>query len=320
MKKKNILLLSVILVVSALYAQNTGQKHAAGEFVEGFRDALRSDTVSSFIDNRIYSKSQLREIVDRENRDQGISADDPNRLTVEIVQAYMNVMQQGLAGSLNYSINAAEILNGIDFTNVEISDFELVLGYGEPPVFDIKILTLAGSSDVVFYFMNLSLLGGSLIFGSSARVEVMDYEVQDVIAYHIIEALKKQDAGYYLENVLASKNDFPVLFKAAMGLGSGSEDFGIDIDEAYEQIRTRLSSDFNNLVSIGIAEGVDWSSIEKTWSGYSSSYQGEVYQTSIPFQFLSDGIEYRVILDYCTQLSTRKDVFLPGEFRWEGKL
>lgn len=69
-------------------------------------------------------------------------------------------------------------------------------------------------------------------------------------------------------------------------------------------------------VSIGIAEGVDWSSIEMTWSGYSSSYQGEVFQTSIPFQFLSDGIEYRVILDYCTQLSTRKDVFLPGEFHF----
>lgn len=317
---KRLITLIIILILSAhpAFSQNSDHDRLADAFIRAFEKALHKNDASQFVEKLSLSTSQLQKIVDHENQMQNLGPGDPNRFTVEMAETFMTAMHQGFTADFNSGINAIETLRGIDFTAAEIVQIQATRSYYEPPMVDINVMARADGEDFYLSFSNLSLFDGKILLGPSSSMRIEGYEVQDVIAHHIIVALKNQDAAHYVDNVLASPEDFESLLRATFESGGGSAN--IDADEAYEQTKSRLILDFDRLVAKGIDEGIVWSGIEKTWSGLSATLQGEVYQSSIPFQFLYNGREYRVVLDYCTQLRTRRSVFLPGEFRWEGRM
>ncbi len=190
------------------------------------------------------------------------------------------------------------------------------MSYYDPPIVDLAMQVMIGDDDVFISLNNLSLYNDKVFIGPSTRLDIRDYEVKDLIAYHIIEALKKQNALYYVDNVLASREDFELIMNETLKISK----IEMDIDDAYKHIKLKLIDDFNKLIDIGKSEGIVWENIEKSWTGFSSSLQGEIYQISIPFQIIFNGAEYRFVLDYCTQLRNDLNVFLPGEFVWEGKM
>ena len=283
-----------------------------------FEGALRSHSSKDFVEGWTMSDESLRAMVEEDNRDRDVDPDDPNAITFEVAKEFIAAMRERVVLGLELAADRVRRMTGADLRSAAILGFEVRKSYWEPPVVDIDIQVELEDDATTIAFRNLGIEEGRPVFGPATGVEVRGYEVQDFVAFQVIDSLKNGDAELYVDNVLADLKGFAALLEAAY------ETLGVDLSadllEAYEETRMRLIEDFDRLVALGEEAGIEWERIEMTWSGMSSSLDGEIYQTSIPIQFDYDGTEYRLVLDYCTQLRERRDVFLPGEFRWEGKL
>lgn len=290
----------------------------AKQLIAEYLDALDQGTVNDFLEQWSLSDDQLTSILDDENAKQGFGPDDPHRFTLEWAQGYMDSMRQGVLVASESAKQAAELADHIDLAKASVQQVTTQGGFGDPPVKDAQAILEVNGTQIYLNFSWLSVADKTLRLGPSTRVRFEGYGFENLIALQIIEALRNRDGAYYVDHVLASRDDFEALLRASMaGMGA---DVPEDIDAVYERTIENLKSDFQKLLETGDEKGVDWSSVEMTWSGLSSTLQGEVYQLSIPFQFTSGDVEYRVVLDFCSQLQANPRAFLPGEFRWEGQM
>ncbi|MBI9106411.1 MAG: hypothetical protein JEZ04_06650 [Spirochaetales bacterium] len=303
-----------LLAAASGVAQDAGIKKASGRLVGDFESALRMNSIESFIASYSISDAQLQLLVDEENKRMGIADGDPDRLTLAQAQAFMSRMKSNFTSSFLRGLEAMEIISDIHLEDLGITDFTAQKSYWEPPVVEISILSEAESVEVNIRISNLSLVDGRPRLGPSSRIEFEGYQAQDLIAFHIIEALKMEDAVYFVDEVLPDAEGLEALMEAM------AESGGYTPDEAPEvmlmQVRKRLIADFEKLIETGIERGILWSEIDNVWSGYSAELQGGLYQVSIPFEFTFRDTGYRIVLEYCTQLTSDLSVFLPGEFVW----
>lgn len=144
-------------------------------------------------------------------------------------------------------------------------------------------------------------------------------EAEKTIVGKVIYALQKQDTALFIKECLPKQKDFDRLFNATYS--SNKEILAsMNLVDARNLLAKKLKESFNNLIETGKKENIVWETIELTWSGHSSLLDGKIYQLSIPFQFKNNDVEYRIIIDFCTQLADDKQVILLGEFKWEGKM
>ncbi|MBI9106417.1 MAG: hypothetical protein JEZ04_06680 [Spirochaetales bacterium] len=303
-----------LLAAASGFAQDAGIKKASGRLVSGFESALRMNSIESFIAAYSIADAQLQNLVDAENKRMGIVDGDPDRFTLEQAQAFMSRMKSNFSASFFGGIEALEIISGIYPKDLSITDFTAQKSYWEPPVAEISILAGTEGVELGIRISNLSLVDGRPRLGPSSRIEFEGYQAQDLIAFHIIEALKMEDAIYFADMVLPDADGLEALMEAMAESGGYSPDETPQV--MLMQVRKRLIADFEKLIETGIERGILWSYIDNLWSGYSAELQGGLYQVSIPFEFTFRDTGYRIVLEYCTQLASDLSVFLPGEFVW----
>lgn len=312
-----ILVFAACFGITSISAQDTELEKSSGDFTEAFQTALNKQSITAFIKDNSLPDSELQVIVDTQNEDMGFSEKDPGRVTVEQARTYMREMKRNLAQSFHYGLQALKNIDNINPDELIIQDYRVQKSYWQPPVAEIAMRVSARENELTISMSNLGIVDGRPVLGPSSRLQFMGYEPHNVIAHYIIEALKQQSANYYADMVFPGLQGFKALIEAGPETQVSTE---TSAEELYMHAKKRVVDDFTKLIETGAAKGIKWSDIKKTWSGYSASLQGQLYQASIPIQFNSGNSEYRIVLDYCQQLATDTSVFLPGEFKWEGKI
>lgn len=314
--RTSIVLFLFLILVCPAGAQSGNPVAGAAEFAALFQEALRSRDISILITSLSLPEAGLQKLVEQEN--ESLPADDPRRVSLAAAEEMMETMRQQLTKRFRTGTEALRIMDGINAAAATITRQQARKSYWDPRTVALSLELETGEGRFTADFENLSATDEQVYLGPASRLTFRGYGTEDLTAFYIIQALQNRDAGYYADKVLAGPQGLAALMQAlAQGGGAAPE---IEPEALYRQTRQRIMEDFHKLLARGESEGISWGAIEKTWSGYSASRQGALYQSSIPFQFRYGGKEYRVVLAFCSQLASDPAVFLPGEFQWEGEL
>ena len=317
-RKRLLLSVSVfILVTGHVSAQDPALNAAAAALAEDFGQALAEHDIGPFIDRYIITDDGLMRFADSENRSLGLAPDDPGRMTAETARDRTGRMISRLTRSFSAGLDALEVLGRVDAASLQIDEYSAERSYWNPELADISFKAVsrrASGEEVVVKLYGLSAAGGRLSLGPMSRLEFQGYKTEDVVAFLILEALRRRDPEYYADKVFTDPAGLAELMEAASEKGGYSLDDSLD--DLYARTRRRIIADFEKLLERGDSEGIDWTGIYDIWSGYSASCDGQICDSSIPIEFSFSGRRYRIVLEFCSQLADDPSVFLPGEFVW----
>lgn len=142
----------------------------------------------------------------------------------------------------------------------------------------------------------------------------------EILIEKVVKALKKENSKSFATSCIPNQMNFNELCVAGY---SSRPDIvkGLQSKAARDSLVKQERESFDRLIQEAKKEGLTWKSIKLKWVGIEvKSTDKKLTRLSIPFDVTTNGKDnYRIILDFCTQLTKKPDVILPGEFRWEGK-
>ena len=160
---------------------------------------------------------------------------------------------------------------------------------------------------IIAFFQTFMAMAGSLP-GKEPHESLVD---------KIILALQKEDPELFIKTCVPDQKNFDKIIKAQSGVNPEIIKKTNPV-EARDTIINGLKRNFISLINKGKEEGIKWSEIKHSWTGSQSTLMEEVYQLQIPFHFTFNNKEYRIEIDYCTQLEKDPKIILLGEFKWIG--
>lgn len=140
----------------------------------------------------------------------------------------------------------------------------------------------------------------------------------EILVDKIVKALRKENAKQFASSCVPTQINFNELSNAGY---SSRPDIakGLQTKASRDTLIKKEKESFDHLVEDGKKDGIVWQKIKIKWVGIESKpIDKKINRLSIPFTILSNGKEYRIVLESCSQLIKKPEIILPGEFRYDG--
>lgn len=140
----------------------------------------------------------------------------------------------------------------------------------------------------------------------------------EVLIEKVVKALKRENARSFITGCIPTQLNFNELSIATYPSRPELAK-GLQSKAARDSLIKKEKESFEKLIQDGKKDNIVWSKIKLKWTGIESKPTNKVNQLNLPFDVICGKKEYRIVLEYCTQLAKKPEIILPGELRWEGE-
>jgi hypothetical protein len=158
----------------------------------------------------------------------------------------------------------------------------------------------------------------SVVFCLCTSLQNVKKQPHEVLVEKIVKALKKENSRLFATSCIPTQQNFNILSQAVYASRPELVK-GLQTKPARDSLIKKERESFDRLIQEGKRDKIIWSRIKLKRTGISiTAVEKKVNRLNIPFDIESEGKEYGIVLEFCTQLIRKPEIINPGEFRWEG--